>query len=85
MNPKPVSKWTDQELLVEAKKQKSARIFYAFFIGFLIGIVLFSVMVNTFGWFMLIPLYVVYKLINDPQAKKAKEIEQEIQSRQLPV
>ncbi|MEM1411258.1 MAG: hypothetical protein AAGH19_02790 [Pseudomonadota bacterium] len=35
----------------------------AFFIGFLIGIVIFSVSVNSWGWFTLIPLYMAYKLI----------------------
>lgn len=35
----------------------------AFFIGFLIGIVVYSVAVNSWGVLTLIPLYLAYKLV----------------------
>ncbi len=40
------------------------KIVNAFLIGFLIGIVIYSVAANTFGFLMLIPLYMIYKLVN---------------------
>lgn len=36
----------------------------ALLIGFLIGIVIYSVAANTFGFLMLIPLYMISKLVN---------------------
>lgn len=65
MHQKELSELTDQELLDEAKKVKSTSIQYALLIGFLIGIVLYSVVKNSLGFFTLIPLYFVYKLINN--------------------
>ena len=64
MNQKKLSELTDQELLQEAKKIKSTYITNAFFVGFLLAIVFFSVIKNTWGLVTLIPLYFAYKLIN---------------------
>jgi hypothetical protein len=41
----------------------------AFFIGFLIGIVIYSVAANAFGVFTLIPLYIAYKLISNKNSQ----------------
>lgn len=35
----------------------------AFMIGFLVGIIVYSVAVNTWGFLTLIPLYLIYKLL----------------------
>jgi len=64
---------TDQELLDHAKKMKSNSIMNALFIGFLLGIVFYSIVKNSWGFFTLIPLYFVYKLINNPKNDKANE------------
>lgn len=56
---------TDPELLKEAKRTKSAAITNAVLVGLLIGIVLYSVMKNGFGFFILIPLFFAYKLTNN--------------------
>lgn len=42
---------------------KSDAVFHAVFIGFMIGIVIFSVVKNTVGLVTLIPLYVVYRFM----------------------
>ncbi len=83
MNQKELSELTDQELLDEAKKIKSFSITNAFFIGFLIGIVIYSVVKNSWGMLTLIPLYFVYKLINDPKNKRVKELEVLLKERNL--
>ena len=49
---------------VKLKKMKSTHITNAVLIGFLIGIVLYSIAKNSWGFFTLIPLFFVYKLIN---------------------
>ena len=78
-----LSQLTDQELIDEAKKMKSFSITNAFFIGLLIGIVIYSVIKSTFGFVMLIPLYFVYKMINDPRNKRNKELEILLKQRNL--
>jgi len=50
---------------LEVKENKSTLITNAFFIGFLVGIVIYSVAVNNFGFLTLIPLYLAYKLISN--------------------
>jgi hypothetical protein len=65
MEQKTLSELTDQELLLEAKKRKSAAITNAILIGFLAGIIFYSVMKNTLGLLTLIPLFFIYKLTNN--------------------
>ncbi len=72
---------TYAELLAEAKKLKSFSITNAFLIGFLVGIVVFSVFKNSWGMLTFIPLYLVYKLVNDPRNKRRKDIEQLLKER----
>lgn len=54
----------DQPLREEVKKKKSDAIQNALFIGFLIGIVIYGVAANGWGFFMLVPLFIAYKLIS---------------------
>jgi len=61
---------TDEELLEEKRKQKKTKIIYALLIGFLIGIVVWSVANNTWGLFTLIPLYFIYRLVNNSNNNK---------------
>ncbi len=81
MKQKELSELTDQELLIEAKKMKSNSIMNAFFIGFLIGIVIYSIVVNSWGFFTLIPLFIAYKLIKD--SKKDNVLEKLLKDRNL--
>ncbi len=75
MNQTELSNLTDQELLAEAKKMKSSGIQHALLIGFLIGIIIFSVVKSTWGFLTLIPLYFIYRLIKTPDNRKAlKEV-----------
>jgi len=64
MTQEELSKLTDQELLDEAKKMKSASIINAVLIGIMIGIVIYSIVKNSVGFFTLIPLFFVYKIFN---------------------
>lgn len=83
MKQKELPELTDHELLQEAKELKSFSMTNAFFIGFLIAIVAYSIVKNTFGLVSLIPLYFIYKLINDPKNKRSKELEKIMQERNL--
>jgi len=83
MKQKELQELTDKELLEEAKKLKSFSITNAFIIGFLLGIVIFSVIKSTFGFLMLIPLYFVYKLVNDSKTKRSKALNELLRERNL--
>lgn len=71
MKQKELSELTDQELLAEAKKSKSARIVSAILIGLMIGVIIYSVAKNSWGFFTLIPLFFIYKLMKKPDNSKA--------------
>ncbi|TPG37513.1 FUSC family protein [Flavobacterium pectinovorum] len=82
MDKKELSQLTDQELLQEAKKLKTASITNALLIGFLIGVIFYSVVKSTVGLFTLIPLFFAYKLINNSKYKK-EELESLLKERNL--
>lgn len=82
VNHKEVSELSDQELLEEAKKKKSGVILNAVLIGFLVGIVIYSFLVNTLGFITLFPLVLAYKLFNNPKYK-SNELEAELSKRGL--
>lgn len=71
MTQKELSGLTDQELLDEAKKMKSTSITNAVLIGFMIGIVIYSVAKNSLGFFTLIPFFFAFKLLNKKNNNKA--------------
>lgn len=83
MTNKDFSEFTDQELLDEAKKMKSLSITNALIIGFLVGIIFYSIVKNSWGILTLVPLYFIYKMINDPRKKKRKDLEELLKVRNL--
>lgn len=82
MELKNLSELTDEQLLLEAKKVKSTAIIDAVFIGFLVGVVFYSVISKSFGFLMLLPIYLAYKLITKPKYKKG-ELEAVLRERNL--
>ncbi|PKP07830.1 MAG: FUSC family protein [Bacteroidetes bacterium HGW-Bacteroidetes-3] len=73
MKQKELSELTDQELLQEAKKMKSNSITNAVLIGVMIGIVIYSIVKNSLGFFTLIPLYFAFRFFNNSKEKAALE------------
>ena len=82
MERKKLGDLTNEELLNEAKKMKSTAIINATLIGFLIGILIYSVVVNNFGFLTLILLFVIYKFANNSKYNK-EEIEKILKERNL--
>ena len=82
MKKKELSELTDQELLNEVKRKKSTSITNAVLIGFLVGIIIYSIVKNNLGFFTLIPLVLVYALINNSRYDK-KELENLLKERNL--
>ena len=81
MKQKDLTELTDQELLEESKKPKSNTATNALLIGFLIGILLYSILVNSIGFFSLIPLFFIFKLVN--KSKNDEELEKLLTERKL--
>jgi hypothetical protein len=81
MNPQEISKLSDKELLDEAKKIKPSPMIDAFFIGFLVGIIVFSVAANTWGFLTLIPLFLIYVFLK--KSKKYTALKTELKKRNL--
>ena len=82
MTNKKLEELTDQELLSEAKKMKNAATINAGLIGFLIGILIYSIAVNNLGFLTLILLFFIYKMVNNGKFNK-DEIQQLIKERNL--
>lgn len=82
MEQKELSQLTDTELQEEVKKMKPSPIIDAFFIGFLAGIIIYSLVANTWGFLTLIPLFMVYRLLKKP--KKYEALKEEMKERNLP-
>ena len=81
MTKKELSQLTDQELLDKAKKLNYASVWKALAIGVMVGVIIWSVAKNTWGFFTLIPLYFIYKMVNN--AKKSDALKKEMQKRGL--
>ncbi|MFD2601548.1 MULTISPECIES: FUSC family protein [Flavobacterium] len=79
---KNLNELNDLELLQESKKLKTAAVINAVLVGFLFGIVFYSVMKNTWGFLTIIPLFLAYKLINNSKYKN-KEVEALLKERKL--
>lgn len=71
MEQKDLAELSDEALLARAKKMKSRAITQALFIGFLIGIIIFSILKSRLGLFTLIPLYLLYRLLDKSKENKA--------------
>ncbi len=81
MRQKELADLTDEELLEESKKNTLSPLTTSLLIGFLCGIVFYSVVKSSWGFFTLIPLFLAYKLIKD--SKRNKEVEQLLKDRNL--
>lgn len=81
MNEKPLSDYSDQELLEESKKARLSPIYNAVFIGFLAGILIFSFTKSSLGLVTLIPLFLIYKLVQS--SKKNDKVDRLLKERNL--
>jgi hypothetical protein len=78
---KPLSEFTDEELLQEEKKRKDSRKFFPFMIGLSVGIAIYSTFKHGVGFFTFFPLIFVLPSINAD--KKYKAVQAEIEFRNI--
>lgn len=83
MQQEEYTRMTDKELLDAAKKMKSFSVTNAFLIGLLGGIIVYSIFKNSWCMLTLIPLYLMYKLINDQRNKEMEELKIILKDRNL--
>jgi hypothetical protein len=81
MKEKELSELTNQELLDEAKKTQLSPVVTALFIGFLGGVIVYSVVKSTWGMLTIIPLYLIYRLVKG--SKRNEEVEKLLKERNL--
>lgn len=81
MNEKELTQLNDEDLLEVFKKNKPSPIIDAFFIGFLFGIVFYSVVSNSWGFITLIPLIIIYIMLKKP--KQYAALKEEMRKRNL--
>lgn len=77
MNQEELSQITDKALLEAAKNNKPSPILDAFFIGFLVGIIIYGAAANAWGFVILLPLFLIYLFLKKPKQYEAlrKEVE----------
>jgi hypothetical protein len=81
MNAKTLAELSDQELLEEYKKIKPSPMVDAFFIGFLVGILIYGAAANAWGFTALIPLFLIYLFLK--KSKNYEALKQELAKRNL--
>ena len=81
MKQKELSQLSDKELLEASKNHKPSPVIDAFFIGFLVGIIIYSVAASTWGLVTLIPLFLIYAFLKKP--KRYEALKKELKKRNL--
>lgn len=81
MNQHELSQLTNEELLKVAKHNKPSPLFDAIFIGFLVGIIIYSAAANSWGFFTLLPVFLIYIFLKKP--KQYEALKNELKKRNL--
>lgn len=81
MNQQEIAQLSDKELLEEVGRIKPSPLLDAFLIGFLIGIIIFSIAVNTWGFLTLIPVFMIYAFLK--KSKRYEALKTELNKRNL--
>lgn len=81
MDQNKLSQLSNEELLEVAKNNKPSPVLDAFFIGFLVGILIYSAAANAWGLVSLLPLYLIYLFLKKP--KQYEVLKNELKKRNL--
>ncbi|MEM7574627.1 MAG: FUSC family protein [Bacteroidota bacterium] len=71
MTIEELSALSDAELREKAKIMKRSEILHALVIGLMAGVVIYSVVANSWGFFTLIPLFFISRLLRQSDEYKA--------------
>jgi hypothetical protein len=81
MNQQELSQLSDNELREEFRKITPSPMYDAFFIGFLLGIVVFGIAVSAWGFTLLIPLFLIHLFLK--KGKRYEALKKELALRNL--
>lgn len=81
MDNENLAELSDHELLDLKKKMKRSSTIHAFIIGFLIGIILYSIANKSWSLLTLIPVYLIYLFVRGEN--KNKELKEVLRKRGL--
>lgn len=82
MKQSEIAKMTDAELGENLKHSKPSPLIDAFFIGFLVGILIYSAVVNSWGLVSLVPLLLVRAFLKKPKTYAALQTEWQTRQRE---
>jgi len=74
MDQQILSELSDKELLDEANKMKSTNKMNALLIGLMAGIIIYSVAKSSVSIFTFVPLFFIYKIVQDSKKKSNLEV-----------
>ena len=83
MTATELAQLSDEALLEYARQNRPKPIWDAFFIGFLLGILIYGVFNNAWGFLALLPLFLIYLFLKKP--KQYKLVQAELKKRKLPL
>jgi hypothetical protein len=83
MNSEKLAELSDEELLKVARQNRPAPVIDAFFIGFLVGTIIYGIAANGWGLIMLLPLSLIYLFLKKP--KQLAAIKNELKKRNLTI
>jgi hypothetical protein len=83
MNSEKLAELSDEELLKVARQNRPTPVIDAFFIGFLVGTIIYGIAANGWGLIMLLPLSLIYLFLKKP--KQLAAIKNELKKRNLTI
>lgn len=83
MTPQELARLNDEQLMELAKQNKPAPVFDAFYIGLLIGIIIFGFATNGLWWFAIVTLFLIRQFLKKPKHYNA--LRQELKKRNIEV
>ena len=81
MEQKDLTALTDEELLQRAKESNRYKLYDSVIFGFLVGVAIYSTVMNGFGWLTFLPL--VYLPVAGKNNARRKELEELLKERNL--
>ena len=75
MKPQELAKLNDDQLIELAKQSKPSPLFDAFFLGSLVGILIFGFVTNGWFWLAVLPLFLIHQILRKPKKFQALQAE----------
>ena len=81
MTPEKFANLTDEELVEFAERNRPTPVFDAFFIGLLVGIIIFGFATSGWFWLAIVPLFLIRQVLRKP--KQHRDLQSEMEKRNI--